>query len=712
MPIYTIQTPEGKKLKIEAADEATAIRGAQDWSRQNAPKAKARARLEQSLNAASRVPVIGKVLQDFNDSTMARARGTAFGFLDEAQGGIYAAGNALTNVVANATGQQGTGLNAREAYEVARDYSRERDAAYAKAHPVNNLVQQVAGGAWAPGARYIGAARSVPQAATRAAAIGGAYGAVSGAGSAEGGVKSRVRGATTGAVVGGALGGSAPLVARGASAVARGSKGAATEVIDRVRTGLGGNLAEPSAAQVQRGNALALDYVGELAAKAPKNALATAAEAAGKPITAAEALGRTGVTQLGAIARRYGSTGDALESALRQRQQAMPERVLADMSNATGLTPEAAAGDVEHIVEAGRMAAAPLFKASLEAIPGPLESPALNVLKSRPVIKKALATVASDLLNEGKDPSAAGIIVRGELPGGLPDVVEVRGATAETWDAVRRAVGRQVERNPITGKPLPDAQSQGNYGVGVATRDLTKALKDAIPGYDEALAQSADYLKIDGAFSNARKLMRPEVPVSVFNKAFDALSGPEKQAHIAGFVNEAYQRAMNGRLKLSDMRSPSFVAKLTKMVGKDRADILLSKLAIETDLARTGSRMNPGVNSPTFEFEQAAKEQDAAANEMVGAVKTALGGRPVTATLQAIASPVVNAYRGARVPLDRATRDEVGRLLQLSPSELDRVLKAASVQRGAKPPMPKFKNTAPAAPALSRAATNQPGREQ
>jgi hypothetical protein len=36
MPTFTIQTPEGKKLKIEAPDQATALRGAEEWSAQNA----------------------------------------------------------------------------------------------------------------------------------------------------------------------------------------------------------------------------------------------------------------------------------------------------------------------------------------------------------------------------------------------------------------------------------------------------------------------------------------------------------------------------------------------------------------------------------------------------------------------------------------------------------------------------------------------------
>lgn len=37
MPVYTIQAPDGRKIKIEAADEATAVRGAQEYSSASAP---------------------------------------------------------------------------------------------------------------------------------------------------------------------------------------------------------------------------------------------------------------------------------------------------------------------------------------------------------------------------------------------------------------------------------------------------------------------------------------------------------------------------------------------------------------------------------------------------------------------------------------------------------------------------------------------------
>jgi hypothetical protein len=42
MPIYTIETPNGKRLRIEAADEAAAMTGAQQWhSEQSAAAAHA-----------------------------------------------------------------------------------------------------------------------------------------------------------------------------------------------------------------------------------------------------------------------------------------------------------------------------------------------------------------------------------------------------------------------------------------------------------------------------------------------------------------------------------------------------------------------------------------------------------------------------------------------------------------------------------------------
>jgi hypothetical protein len=615
-----------------------------------------------------------KPLANINKDILSRARGAGLGWLDDAAGAVYGASVDAANALAPLVGRKGNPYSGAEGSKAVRDVLNEIAQKQRSDAPVSTLANELAGGSWVPGAKFIGGSKTLGQAALRSAAVGGAIGGITGAGESEGSIKDRAKGAAKGAAIGAAVGGTAPYVARGAQAVARRVGAAAAETADRVRLGFGGDLPEPSPAQIQRAEGNALDYVRGLARRTP-NALANnAVEAAGKPITAAEALGRPGVTGLGAVARRSGATGDALESTLRQRQHAMPERLLNDLSEVTGLSPEAVGGDIDHIVKMGQQEAAPLFKAAFEARPGILQTERLSQLSRRPVVKKALSTVAADMLNSGRDPEASGFVVRGMTEGGLPDVVDVKGATAETWDAVRKAIGRQVERHPITGRPLPDSQSQGNYGIGVATKDLTDELKNAIPGYGAALDRSSDYLRADSAFKAAKSLMSENVPYRVFARRFDAMTDADKQAHISGFVNDAFERAQSGRLRLRDLQSLNFQRKLTSMLGDARARAMVDKIAQEVDLARTGGRMMPGVNSPTFEYLAADKEREEAIGSLVGAGRSLARGKPLEAAAQVITAPVIGAYRGARVPLDRATRDEVGRLLQLSPSELNNVL--------------------------------------
>ncbi|PIB91295.1 hypothetical protein [Caulobacter sp. FWC2] len=657
-------------------------------------KAKALAEQRENYRRIRDIPVLG----GFAEGQLAQGRGALFGWGDEIQGGVAAAATMARNALAPITGKP-AGYTAKDAYDAARQASLEQEKDFAARKPVTNAVQQLAGGAWVPGGKYVEGAKTLGGAALRAAQVGAAAGAITGSGSADEG--KRVPGAAQGALVGGVVGGAAPVLAKGGMAVAKRAWSAAREAGDRVVTGLGRDLPEPTAKQVAKGAEKGQEYVGNIVSRSKRALSGNEVESVGKPITAAEALGRTGISQLAATARRSGATGDNLEALLTARKEAAGERLLNDLSEVTGLSPDAALGDIEHIVKVGQQEAAPLFRAAFDAAPGPLQTEGLAQLSRRPVIKKALSTVAADMLNTGQDPQAAGFVVKGMTEGGLPDVVEVRGATAETWDAVRKAIGRQVERHPISNKPLPDAQSQGNYGIGVATRDLTTELKQAIPGYSEALDRSSDYLKADTAFKNAKKLMNPSVPVPMFRERYASLSDAEKQAHLAGFVNDTLEKAANGRLNLKALRTPATMQKLATMVGPAKARLLANRFAQEAEIAKTGSRMMPGAGSATMELSAADAEQKAAMGSLKGAARTLAEGRPIRAAIQAMTSPLVGAYRGAQVPIDQATRDEVGRLLQLSPSELDAVLKAAA----ARPRSPAVgRSTATTANALARGA--------
>lgn len=843
-----------------------------------APKSKALADARRLMDVGKDIPVVG----DWNESLMARARGASFGFLDEAQGGLNALRTGAQNALAPITGKP-AGYSMKEAYDAGRQVSNEQDKNYAARKPVSNAINQLAGGAWAPGAKYVGGAKTMGQAALRTAQVGAAYGGVAGAGNAEPG--QRVIKAIEGAGIGAAIGGATPYIARGAQWGAKRLGSAAVEAGNRVRLGFGGADSEPTARQIAQAGDKATEYVGNIARRAQPGSLSgNAVEAAGKPITAAEALGRPAMTQLAAVSRREGKTGDALESVLRQRQQAMPERVLADLEEVTGLTPEFIYGDHAANAASLRVKARPLYDAGYqEPIP---DDPRLVELMSRPAVKKAfrnagllakeegrnpeeLALTSMDTFKgflTGRAPSAAvdakdiaalrsgkagesqgqGLIEFMAKNGGLKDFGgELRARDLDIWhkkkpfmnkllrpdglgeeamaqkafeagyfpekvagrmdgadnmqtvtaqelrdavsaelagktrfaremkDPAQRARLDDLERRLLEEGADPRTISVDDAGRVLGRRDdelarleafaygdapgmspnepvattkptmqtmdyIKRGLDDVLEGYrdkttgklvlDErgravlqtlnefrsiiapkgsamraAMDAGGDPIRLEQAFNNVKRQMSNGVPFRLFMDKFQKLGDGERQAYVAGWVNDAFEGAQSGRLKLRDMQSPLYADKVKAMLGPERAKAVLDKLALEVEIARRGSRMMPGGGSPTMELQAADKEVAEGLKTVRGVGKKIANGQPIAAALEAIASPIAGAYRGAQAPIDQATRDEVGRLLQLSPSELDAVLKAARVNT----PKPlRMTKTAIGAGALARSSAS------
>lgn len=156
--------------------------------------------------------------------------------------------------------------------------------------------------------------------------------------------------------------------------------------------------------------------------------------------------------------------------------------------------------------------------------------------------------------------------------------------TASTWDAVRQAVGRQVERNPITGRPLPDSQSSGNFGVRRAGQDLTSALAGdetgagaAIPGLRDALNVSGDYLKVENAFDRAKGSLF-NGPVSKFNDLWGSLgTGPEQDAARAALASDILDQSNAGRLKSGSFKTDGVQQKLVTAFG-DKAQPFIDEM--------------------------------------------------------------------------------------------------------------------------------------
>jgi hypothetical protein len=617
-------------------------------------------------------------------------QGVSLGFSDEIAGGIAAGVTAVKKAV---TGRG----SAAEAYRATVQHERDAQAAFHGSHPILDTADQVAGGLATPGvgegAGFIAGARSLGGAALRAGAVGAAYGTLAGAGNAEGGLIPRAVGAGQGAVAGGLIGAAAPIAARAALIPARAAGSAISETASRIGAAARGPRAPVTASPSQLASARtrALAYVDQMLTSSGRSLddlRANPAQAMNKPITAAEAIGRTGQYQLQTLGKRAGTTADALEGTLDTRAIDAPNRQLQDVSGTLGVHPDAARGNIDTIVEQGQAKAGPLFD-EIRDRSGPVWNDTFAGLAKRPVIQRALKAVASDALNAGENPEALGIHVTGMLPDGSPDFVEVRAPTAATWDAVKKALSRQVERHPITNRPLPDTVSEGNYGVSRASKALTGAMREHIPGYAGALDASGDYMSARDAFDRTKgALFRTNLTAGDFNKMWAGLTESQREAAKASIANDIFNLHQNGRLRPKVFQTPSVRAKLATAFGDQRATDLIARIEQESILAR-GQRMKPGTNSTTGETAYTGEEQD---NGM-GLMALRAGGRALIGDAHGAArdlgrglmEAVMTPVRGASTPINEAARNEVGRLLMMSPSELAAELeayRATPVRRG------------------------------
>ena len=245
MPNFTIETPNGKRLTIEAPDEATAIRGAQEWyAQQQKPVVQSVAdpmgsdgvsgdmlranaagdtRAKMPLDAISGAYDVARQRGDRPEQeAMARAyvqrerqdSPVMMGVSDRVRSvarGVPFVGEYLDE--ANAKTAQLFGND----YQKALDYERARDQSFDKANPIQSMAGRVTGGiagtvAAAPAAALVRGgsllfglgAKTVPGAIGRGAVAGGLQGAAAGYGR-EGTIEAAVKDALFGTAFGGAV---------------------------------------------------------------------------------------------------------------------------------------------------------------------------------------------------------------------------------------------------------------------------------------------------------------------------------------------------------------------------------------------------------------------------------------------------------------------------------------------------------------------------
>jgi hypothetical protein len=409
-------------------------------------------------------------------------------------------------------------------------------------------------------------------------------------------------------------------------------------------------------------------YVSNLlnaADMAPEDLVQASGQSFGKPLTAAEAIGPTGQAALTALGRRAGATPGALSAQLSERAAGTNDRLLGDYAAASGIHPEAAQGDIDALVEQGRANARPLYTKALST-PGPVWNDDLRQLAQRPVIQNAINSVSEDLKNAGTKPGVFG------LPSGPDDQTLM--PTAEAWDMVKKRLGAAVDRDPF-GKVIPDSISPKNYSINKANSALTGTLKDAIPGYGDALSESGDYLSLQKAFQNGQKfILSPTVTAKQVADHLSGLSDAEAEAFKGGAANQLFNKAQNNQLHASVFDRPILRQKMTAMLGDDPGNTFLDKMAVESKMAKTGARMAPGTNSVTSDVLNATNEQDQNSMQTLihglYATANAAHGNGLGAGAHIMAGLRSAGMFGKTGMMPVSVRDEAGRLLMMTPEDL------------------------------------------
>jgi hypothetical protein len=186
MAVFTIETPDGRKLDIEADDENGAIAGAQEWVASN--------------------PAPPETWGEYGMGLLQKVgQGATFGFGDEIAAGAGAVGNQAMRALGVDVPERG--------YGEILDEVRGDESQFAARNPKTAIAAEIGGGltSLAAGpARAIAAAPGWMARVGRSAKVGAGYGAASGFGNSEGGVGERAAGTAAGAGIGAVAG---PLIA-------------------------------------------------------------------------------------------------------------------------------------------------------------------------------------------------------------------------------------------------------------------------------------------------------------------------------------------------------------------------------------------------------------------------------------------------------------------------------------------------------------------
>jgi hypothetical protein len=639
MAVYTIQAPDGRKIKIEAADEQTAVRGAQEWVSANPapesslPPAGAKPGSRAYADWAAKQARAGKALPQVSDLSPKFAperggsmldpfvQGTTFGWADELKGAVQGGMAAVQ------------GGDFGETYKRSVDESRNALDYQRRINPIGAIGSELGGGiatsiAAAPLAALAGignAARTLPiwQQMLRGGALAAPAGALYGAGASGDSLEERGSGALLGAATGAVGGAVAPVVMRGVGAAARGITNRIASNRAAQQAGVSPQAARFAAETLQADDALNTG-MARMAAAGDERMIADAGQSASNLLDyAIQKSGRAGRIATdaidGRVARSSAAITQALDDALGAPQgvQSLRANIASSTAGARSAAYDGPGGAYEAAIDyssdAGRRLEELLTRVDQSDIN------AANALMRAEGFqsKQLLARVADD-----------GTITYQRMP----DVRQI--------DYITRALNDRAAAN--SGLGALGGQTNAGRVYQNLSGDLRGAAKEAVPEYGIALETAADPIGRSKAVEFGSTMFRSNVTRDEVGNQVLRMTGPERKAAQQGVRAQIDELLANVSRTVTDGDVPareSIAAlrvlstranreKLTILLGRAEADRLLARV----DQATTAFelRANVATNSKTFQRQEMERRmQSTTAPD--GPIATLMRGEPLNA---------------------------------------------------------------------------------
>jgi hypothetical protein len=636
MAVYTIQAPDGRKIKIEAADEQTAVRGAQEWVSANPapesslPPAGAKPGSRAYADWAAKQARARKTLPQVSDLSPKFAperggsmldpfvQGTTFGWADELKGAVQG------GIAAVQGGDFG------ETYKRSVDESRNALDYQRRVNPIGSLGTELAGGiatsiAAAPAAAFVGignAARTLPiwQQMLRGGALAAPAGALYGAGAAGDSLEERGGGALFGAATGAVGGAAAPVVMRGVGAAARGITNRIASNRAAQQAGVSPQAARFAAETLQADDALNTG-MARMAAAGDERMIADAGQSASNLLDyAIQKSGRAGRIATDAIDGRVARSSAAITQALDDALGA-PQGVQSLRANIASSTAAARGTEYDAAYDAAIDYASSKGKKLEELLKRVDQSDinAANALMRAEGVqsKQILAKVADD-----------GTITYQRMP----DVRQI--------DYITRALNDRAAGN--AGLGALGGQTNAGRVYQNLSGDLRGAAKDAVPEYETALNTAADPIRRSQAVEFGASILRPSTTRDEVGNQVLRMTQPERLAAQQGVRGQFDELLANVTRTVADGDMPAREAiaalrqlssranreKLTILLGREEADRLFAR--VDQAAASFELRANVAANSKTFQRQEMERRmQSTTAPD--GPMATLMRGEPLNA---------------------------------------------------------------------------------